>query len=256
MSNQTHRSDPQVLNRRTLEIDHRVLAGVLRPGMSVLDVGCGTGAITAGIARVTGDAVGMDRDESLLAIARRDHGDIPGLTFERHDAASMEFPPRFDVVTAARALQWMSDPGAALGRMMKAAKPGGLVVVLDYNHGRNAWAPDPPAAFTRFYEAFLAWRAANQWDNEMAEHLPSLFAAAGLTDIRVIPSDEVAARGSPAAEVWAHVITSVGPQIVAAGFLTDDERLQAADAYRKYLDSSFERQTLSMATVTGVRPRV
>ena len=51
MSIQTHRSDPQVLNRRTLEIDHRVLAGVLRPGMSVLDVGCGTGAITAGIAR-------------------------------------------------------------------------------------------------------------------------------------------------------------------------------------------------------------
>jgi SAM-dependent methyltransferase len=255
MSIQTHRSDPQVLNRRTLEVDHRVLAGVLRPGMSVLDVGCGTGAITAGIARLTGTALGMDRDDSLLAIARRDHADIPGLTFEQHDAVSMEFPPRFDAVTAARALQWISDPGAALGRMAKAAKAGGLVVVLDYNHGRNQWEPDAPAAFVRFYEAFLAWRAANQWDNEMADHLPVLFTAAGLTQIGVFPSDEAARRGSPAAEVWAHVITSVGTQIVVAGFLTEDERLQAAHAYREYLDSSLERQTLSMATVTGVRPR-
>jgi SAM-dependent methyltransferase len=167
----------------------------------------------------------------------------------------MEFPPHFDVVTAARALQWMADPAAALRRMTATAKPGGLVVVLDYNHERNAWTPAPPVEFLRFYEAFLAWRAANRWDNAMADHLPSLFAAAGLTDIRVHPSDEVAARDSEPGEVWAHVIASVGSAIVAAGFLTDDERIRAAGEYRSYLDSGLERQTLSMATVTGVRPK-
>src|SRR3954470_20006536 len=91
MGAHTHRSDPQILNRRTLEHDHRVLASMLRPGMFVLDVGCGAGAITAGIARAVapgGCAVGVDRDESLLDAARQEH---PGIRFENADALSMEF---------------------------------------------------------------------------------------------------------------------------------------------------------------------
>ena len=47
MSQQHHQSDPRVLSRRSLEQDHRVLAKLLQPGLAVLDVGCGTGAITA-----------------------------------------------------------------------------------------------------------------------------------------------------------------------------------------------------------------
>src|SRR5512138_865807 len=117
MSEQIHQSDPRILSRRALERDHRVLAGMLRPGMFVLDVGCGTGAITAGIARAVapgGCAVGVDRDESLLQIARQEHA---GLHFENADALSLEFASAFDIVTAARAVQWMADPARAIGRM-------------------------------------------------------------------------------------------------------------------------------------------
>ena len=49
MSLQPHTSDARILDRRTLERDHRRLAELLKPGMAVLDVGCGTGAITAGL---------------------------------------------------------------------------------------------------------------------------------------------------------------------------------------------------------------
>src|SRR5258708_14182017 len=72
MSQQSHRSDPRILNRRTLQRDHPYLARVLRTGMNVLDVGCGTGAITADIAKAVGPdgmAVGIDRDGPNLAIA-------------------------------------------------------------------------------------------------------------------------------------------------------------------------------------------
>jgi replicative DNA helicase len=67
--------------------------------------------------------------------------------------------------------------------MKQAAKPAGVLVVLDYNHTQNQWQPDPPRAFKLFYDAFLAWRHTNHWDNEIADHLPELFRSAGLVDV-------------------------------------------------------------------------
>ena len=71
MSQQSHRSDPRILNRRTLQRDNPYLARVLRTGMEILDVGCGTGAITADIAKAVGPdgmALGIDRDDASLVV--------------------------------------------------------------------------------------------------------------------------------------------------------------------------------------------
>ena len=246
MGAQTHRSDPKVLNRRTLEEDHRVLAAMLRPGMFVLDVGCGTGAITAGIARVVapgGCVVGVDRDEALLDAARRDH---PEVRFETADALSLGFQDAFDIVTAARAVQWMSDPARAIGRMKAAVRRGGALVVLDYNHDRNAWFPDPPPEFARFYAAFLAWRASNGWGNDTADCLPEWFGAAGLVEIESVCSDETTGRGGT--DVWGQVIDGLGRQ-----FYPEDDRAAAAVAYHDYCQTSLQRQTLALRTVIGRR---
>ena len=258
MSVQSHQSDPRVLDRRTLRHDHRALPPLLRRGMSVLDVGCGSGAITAGIAEAVGPegrVVGVDRDESLLAIAAARCAGLPNLTFERQDALSLSVAGAFEIVTAARALQWMSDPAAVLRRMKSAARPGGQIVVLDYNHDRNTWAPDPPPEFALFYQAFLAWRSANGWDNAIADHLPDLFVTAGIADPRTVPTDEVAERGAPdfneTSALWAHVIATIGPRIVAAGHLSEAERIAAVEAYDAYIATRLERQTLSMGTVIG-----
>jgi len=109
--------------------------------MNVLDVGCGTGAITAGIAKAvgpSGQVVGFDRDGGLLALARREHSGIDNLSFEEGDAMSLNFAERFDVVTAARTVQWISEPGRAIAGMKAAVRPGGQIVVLDYNHENNS----------------------------------------------------------------------------------------------------------------------
>jgi ubiquinone/menaquinone biosynthesis C-methylase UbiE len=85
MSQQSHRSDPRILNRRTLQRDHPYLARVLRTGMDILDVGCGTGAITADIAKAVGPdgmALGIDRDDANLAIAVQQYGGMGNLRFE------------------------------------------------------------------------------------------------------------------------------------------------------------------------------
>ena len=66
MSKQHHQSDPRVLSRRTLEQDHRVLAGLLAPGMSVLDVGCGNAYGTALMAESASEIMGLDYDQTTI----------------------------------------------------------------------------------------------------------------------------------------------------------------------------------------------
>ena len=261
MGGQQHRSDPRILGRRTLERDHSRLAGLLRPGLSVLDIGCGTGAITAGIARAVGpggQVAGIDRDQALIDLARAEHAGLTNLTFECGDVTAMTFRERFDIVTAARTLQWIADPAGAILKMRQAAKPGGLIVALDYNHTPNPWTPEPPPEFMRFYSAFLAWRRANHWDNEMADHLPDLFRSAGLANVESSVQDEIVERGEAdfdeRAAMWPGVIESVRRQLVSGGYCTELELARALESFAPWAGSVLVNQTLVMRAVTGTVP--
>jgi ubiquinone/menaquinone biosynthesis C-methylase UbiE len=264
MSRQSHRSDPRILNRRTLQRDHSYLARVLRPGMAILDAGCGTGAITADIANAVdpdGIAVGVDRDEANLAIARREHQGAGNLRFENADILALDvgnrFTSRFDIVTAARTIQWISEPHRAILQMKQAAKPGGRVIVLDYNLDETSWEPEPPADFQLFYRAFLDWRTANHWDNRMASHLTEIFQRAGLVDVTSHPADELVRRGDPdffdayASGIWLYVIQTLGPNLVQAGFLDESVRIRAEEDYNGYVQRTLLLQRHSMLTVEG-----
>jgi SAM-dependent methyltransferase len=265
MSQQSHRSDPRILNRRTLQRDHSYLARVLRTGMDILDVGCGTGAITADIAKAVGPdgmALGIDRDDANLAIAIQEYGGMGNLRFEGADILTLgdRFNNRFDIVTAARTIQWISEPERAIGHMKKAAKPGGRVIVLDYNLDETRWEPEPPVDFQRFYRAFLDWRTVNNWDNRTASHLTELFHSAGLVDIANHPSDELVRRGDAdffdayASGIWLYVIQTLGPNLVQAGFLKESVRLRAEEDYGGYVHRALRLQRHSMLTVEGRIP--
>lgn len=262
MSQQSHRSDPRVLNRRTLQRDHPYLARVLRTGMDILDVGCGTGAITADIAKAVGPGgmvLGIDRDDANRTVAGQQYGGVGNLRFENADILTLgdRFNNEFDIVTAARTIQWISEPERAVVNMKKAAKPGGRVIVLDYDLDETRWEPEPPASFQRFYRAFLEWRTANNWDNQMASHLTGLFLSAGLVDIANHPSDELVRRGDPgffdayASGIWLYVIQSLGPNLVEAGLLEESARLRAEEDYGGYVQHALRLQRHSMLTVEG-----
>lgn len=255
---QSHRSDPRILNRRTLEHDHRTLAGLLRPGLLVLDIGCGPGAITAGIAKAVGphgQVVGIDREDSLLELARATHASVSNLRFELGDATTLNFHAQFDIVSSARTLQWIANPALAISKMKDAAKIGGMVVALDYNHVDNDWEPKPPPEFRQFYKAFLAWREANGWDNAMADHIPQLFRAAGLVDVNSLVQDEIVERGAAdfteRTALWSDVIEKLGEKIAAAGFLTTLEVQAAGEGYREWAADHLSKQLLALHAVTG-----
>jgi SAM-dependent methyltransferase len=188
---------------------------------------------------------------------RREHQAVPNLRFEHADATSLTFHAQFDIVTAARTLQWISEPGLAIARMKEAMKPSGMLVVLDYNLAANEWEPAPPAAFRDFYQAFLDWRGANGWDNHMADHLPELFQDAGFIDIESHVQDEIAERGSPHfdhhATLWFWVIENLGEQLTKAGFLTEPELREAGQQYQTWTQTELVKQTLRMRTVVGIQ---
>lgn len=140
--------------------------------------------------------------------------------------------------------------------MKQALRPGGLLVVLDYGHTKNQWDPRPPDEFKRFYEAFLAWRHANGWDNEMADHLPKLFQSAGLTDVLSHIQTEVAEPGDPDFEghaaLWSGVIEHVDEQLATAGFLTKQQSRDAHERYVPWAKTKLLKQTLARSAVTGI----
>ena len=235
--------------------------------MTVLDVGCGTGAITAGIAKAVGPGgmvLGIDRDCANLAIAVQEHRGIANLRFESGDILTLDvrnrFHSAFDIVTAARTLQWISEPERAIVHMKNAAKPGGHVVVLDYNLAETSWEPEPPADFQRFYRAFLDWRTMNKWDNLTASHLAKFFQSAGLVDIASHRTDELVRRGDPdffdgyASGIWLYVIQTIGQNLVEAGLLDESVRALALEDYSRYVQDGLSLQRHSMLTVHGRIP--
>ena len=227
----------------------------------MLDVGCGTGAITAGVAEAVGPhgrVIGIDRDEVLLELARTEHASTPNLRFEHGDVTTLTSCAQFDIVNAARTLQWIAEPALAISKMKQAAKPSGVLVVLDYNHTSNEWEPDPPDEFKLFYNAFLAWRSRNRWDNEMADHLPDLFRSAGLVEVKSQVQDEVVERGGPdfaeRAALWSDVVENVGGQLEMAGFCTKHQLDAARECYDLWVKTALLKQTLAMRAVTGIAP--
>jgi ubiquinone/menaquinone biosynthesis C-methylase UbiE len=103
----------KILNARSLQTANRHLAALLQPGMCVLDIGCGTGAITRGIAAAVGPhgrVVGVDVNADLIAEAQQAYDDVPNLSFAAHDAYHLPFRDAFDIVSASRVLQWLSRP--------------------------------------------------------------------------------------------------------------------------------------------------
>jgi len=249
-----------IMTARTLANSHPVLLERLAPGVSLLDVGCGPGTLTIEAARrvAPGAVVGMDLNPEMIAAAEAacPPGEIATLVFYRGDIRESGWDGEFDVVNAARVLQWIPDAGAAVAAMARAARPGGAVVLLDFAHVKAEWSR-PPAPWTRFYQAFLEWRAGAGLDNAIADRLPDLCAAAGLRDVQAIPQVETVRAGEPdfyrAAGIWRLVMESRGRQMVAASHLAEAERRAALEAYTRWMQEPDAVQTLHQTAIVATR---
>ncbi|RRA98958.1 methyltransferase domain-containing protein [Larkinella rosea] len=245
-----------ILERRTVENSNRNLLKHLKPGLSVLDVGCGSGAITRGIAERVGPqgrVLGIDPSENLIVQARSHSESLPQLAFQQADIYSYETAERFDIVTCARVLQWLAKPEEALARMANLVKPGGFLAVLDYNHEKVEWTPEPPEAMRKFYGAFLKWRQEAGFDNAIADNLKAHFEQLGFTEITIEPQFESSVKTEPtfavASRIWSEVAELRGPQLVRDGYVSEEDRLAAIEAYDQWIATTGESMQLYLLAV-------
>ena len=96
-----------------------------RPGDRVLDVGCGTGQLTARIAESGADVVGIDNSAEMVDTAGCNY---PKLRFEVADVRDLPYRAEFDAVFSNAVLHWVLPPEAAVGAIRRALKPGGRFV--------------------------------------------------------------------------------------------------------------------------------
>ncbi len=96
-----------------------------KPGERILDVGCGTGQLTAEIAQAGAEVVGIDLSPQMIAAARQNH---PELQFAVADIASTSYDREFDAVFSNAALHWVKNQEGAIAAIARALKPGGRLV--------------------------------------------------------------------------------------------------------------------------------
>jgi len=174
----------------------------LRPGIKVLDVACGTGVLACEAAvRVDpgGGVTGLDRNEDMLAVARRK---APGIDWQLGRAEALPFGDEsFDAVVSQFGLMFFEDRAAALGEMWRVLRHDGVLAVAVWDKIEHS---PGYAAMAAFLERLFGNSIANELRAPFllgdGDQLRSLFARAGIVGARI--STPLGAAHFPSIEAW------------------------------------------------------
>jgi SAM-dependent methyltransferase len=227
---------------RTAENSAAYLLPALRPGLDLLDVGCGPGTITVDLARqvAPGRVLGLDVAAGPLAEARTAAARAGvAVTFEVGNVYALGLPDSsFDVVHAHQVLQHLADPIAALREMARVCRPGGLVAVRDVDYAATAWFP-ASAGLDRWLELYSAVARRNSAEPDAGRRLLSWAHAAGLRDTVATTSSWCFA--TPAEREWwgtswagRATASSFAEQAVAYGLAAPADLDEIAEAWRRW----------------------
>lgn len=246
----------KIFDNRSLTNDYRNLASILKPGMKVLDVGCGTGSISKDIAIIVGEngkVTGIDNTENFILSGSESYQDIKNLELIHIDLFDFNPEEKFDLIVSARVLQWLSNPKEALLKMKSLLKPNGQISILDYDHTNLNWNPSPPESMQSFYNTFLKWRQDAGMNNKIAEDLSNLLNEAGFHSVEKINSDELynEERSDYKSKIgiWSKVAGSL--QMVEEGYLDNELRLKAIEDYNHWIETEAISMTMKLNEVRG-----
>ena len=242
----THGHHESVLRshqRRTAQDSAAYLLPYLEPGLSLLDVGCGPGTITADLAAVVapGSVTAVDQFADVLNVARAEvqRSNLSNVSFATADVHRLEFPDNaFDVVHAHQVLQHVGDPVQALREMRRVCASGGVVAARDADYSGFIWFPRIPALdFWR--DIYQQAARANGGEPDAGRQLLSWALEAGFDD--VTPTGSVWCYATPSTRawwggMWADRIlhSGVARELLARGLATAAQLEEIATAWRAW----------------------
>ena len=212
----------------------------LRPDMTILDVGCGPGTITADIARLVapGRAIGVDLEPAVLDQARQHAAElgVTNIDFQLGDGYALDFPDEsFDLTHAHMVLHHVTDPVAVLAEMRRVTRPGGIVAAREPDIPIITWYPENPG-LDEWRRLFAESIRANGSEPASGRHLLAWAHQAGLTDVTASSSNWTYAAGESAdwlSQSWADRMlhSDMADQLVEEGLATREDLQSVARAW-------------------------
>ncbi|MFJ5259880.1 class I SAM-dependent methyltransferase [Streptomyces sp. NPDC088387] len=207
--------------------EHLLRLAGLSEGMSVLDVGCGTGEVSVAAARIvgpTGSVVGVDMDPGVLDIARGNIADasLTNVSFEQGELAALELTGVFDAVVGRLIMMHLADPVGVVTGLTRLVRPGGLVTFQDFNTSRTRAIPDVPLVNESREWMCAALRAGGR-DPDMGGRLAQVLRQSGLVDAGVATAVPTGDASSTAMTLFAQTLTSLLPLVERSGIATAGE---------------------------------
>lgn len=231
-------TDPAELER--LRFQHGVWAGVtdeflaalaLREGSRVVDLGCGPGFVAYELARrvgARGEVVALDESPAWIAYVEgeaRTRG-LANLRAVRARLQDVELESgRYDALFARWVFSFVPEPGAVLERLAHALRPGGRVLVVDYNHEGVSLFPES-AGFRAVVRATRELYRRAGGDAFVAGRAPAVFERAGLVLESLEPRVLCGGPSSPAFQWAGRFFPVFSAKMEAQGLLTSAERAQ------------------------------
>ncbi len=199
----------------------------LRPGMRVLDIGCGMGDVSllaAKIVGATGSVVGVDRDPEGLNRARTRAYDaqIANVEFRQAELPHIYGATQFDAIVGRLVLIYFPDAAAALRELLRLVVPGGVVAFHEPDLSRMGAVPPIPSVAESVARLNLVFERCG-FNPRIGVSIGRVFNEAGLSP-SLVGATRMEQGGGGFCPTWlATTIRSLAPTMIKVGVATEAE---------------------------------
>jgi len=223
-----------------------------------LDLGCGTGALTAEVLRRCRprSVIGVEPSEGFLSFARQQVRDA-SVEFRQGSGERIPLDDRsVEIAISGLVLNFISAKPAAMRELARVVKTGGIVAAYVWDYAGHV------QFMRRFWDAAMALNPAARDKDEGVRFpvcrpapLAELFAASGFADVSVGPID-IATPFRDFDDFWTPFLSGIGPAPGYCMALSDPERLALRQRLKETVPTDPDGMILLAARAWAVRARV